>query len=377
MADKWEPYLQRIREMAESGMTDKEMFDTGQFPCETFGALSVARYRHGILSAQDVKRLSKLPIISRVVSDSAERVILAPEGSEEEPITELWDRAVKRTGREQARARLEGRARVRIMTDRPIAISLSSDWHVTTSEACDLPGLRTYAEAIRDAPGAYALGVGDMANNPIKWNPNMNEVPDEWRLVGHLFGLFGLKLLGVTSGNHDDWTKKFAGVDTLRAIAERGRVHFAPDELVWTVEIVSPSSGETTATYVIATRHKFRRNSNLNWTHACWRWMEERTGQWPLDSEGGELVPDIIAIGDSHVASTEARDFANKQIWAARMGPWQAGSAYARAKGFSSCPPTAPTFILYPDKSEPIVGHPHYQKVLRILEAERAAWGDR
>lgn len=315
----------------------------------------------------------KVPTITRVVSETPERVVVAPEGTDEEPIEELWERAVRRTGRELAKMRGEAVAVARIVTDKPIALTISSDWHIDTSSPVDLPGLRAYADAVRLTPGAWAVAVGDLVNNNIKWDKQVRDVPDEWRLLGHILGTFGLKLLGITSGNHDDWTKAAAGVDALRWMAEKERVHFAPDELTWIVELVDPKTQETTARYVVATRHKFRRESSLNWTHACFRYLEERLGQWPVGEDGGILVPDIVAIGDKHLAAVEERDFQNKTVWAARMGPWQAGSSFSRALGFASCPPTTPTFLLYPYRQKRIKGFADWRSAFETLHWEREA----
>lgn len=312
--------------------------------------------------------------ISRVVSETPERVVYAPEETEAEEWEELYERAVKRTGREVAKHLYAGIARVQIASDKPIAVSLSSDWHVSTSTACDLPGLRRYLEAIRDTPGAFGMFVGDAADNNIKWSKQMHDVPDEWRLVGGLLNIAGLKMLGVTSGNHDDWSRATAGIDALRWLSERERIHFASDELQYIIEIVDPATREMTARYSIFTRHKFRRNSNMNWTHACYRLLEERVGQWPEMEDGGALIPDVIAIGDNHLAAVEERDFANKPVFAARMGPWQVGSSFGRAMGFARCPPTAPTFILHPTRSRRIAGFADYESAFDHLRRVRAEY---
>jgi hypothetical protein len=322
-------------------------------------------------------------VLTRVVSEDVERTVYAPAETADEPIEDLWDRAAERCTRAVERGKYEGLALVQIVTDKPVAISISSDWHISTSGATDLPALRTYAEAIQQTPGAYAVAVGDLHDNPIKWTKAMTEIPDELRLVDLIFGIFGNKLLGTTDGNHESWTRMFAGVDNIRSLAERQRIHYAPDELVYVVELLKPNDGplgmvkpggEVTAKYVIATRHKFRRASQLNLTHGCWRWLEERVGQWPLGDDG-MLVPDVVAIGDSHVAAVEDRAYENKTIWAARMGPWQTSGAFARAKGFVTYRTTAPTFLLYPGHSKPIDGYSDYRRALDVLNLERAVSG--
>ena len=140
----------------------------------------------------------------------------------------------------------------------------------------------------------------------------------------------------------------------------------------WKPPRTTAATRTITATYVFAVRHKFYRNSQLNWTHGVWRWLEERIGQWPVGPDGGVMVPDVLALAHHHVASVEARDYHNKRIFAVRMGSWQASSPFSRAGGWMACPPTAPTFILYPDRSEPIYASPDYAQALGVLAAERA-----
>lgn len=374
----WQKYEPILRELVKEGLTDRQIAASGKIPGKSYTAIATARFRYGIESGEKYRRKhhGDPATLTRVVNETPERTVFAPVETEKESFDDLWDRAVKRTSREVAKIRHDGIARVQIMTDKPVAISISSDWHVSTSTACDLPGLRSYLETIRDTPGAFGLFVGDAADNNIKWSKQMHDIPDEWRLVAGLLGIVGLKMLGVTSGNHDDWSRATAGIDMLKFLTQRERLHFASDELYYIVELVDPASHKVTARYGIYTRHKFRRNSTINWTHACYRLLEERIGEWPEMEDGGTLVPDVVAIGDNHLAAVEGRTYRNKTVWAARMGPWQAGSSFGRALGFPSCPPTAPSFVLYPHKAQPIKGFADYQSALDVLRQERAEWSD-
>lgn len=331
--------------------------------------------------ASKIRRLglarTTLPTLSRIVSETPERVVYAPEETDEEPIESVWNRAAAATTRAVAKGKHEGLALIQIVTDKPVAFSISSDWHIAVNGACDLIGLRRYAEAVQQTAGAYALAVGDLHNNPIKWERATGEIPDELRIVDLIFGTFGQKLLGTTDGNHDAWSRQFAGVDNIRMLAKRGKIHYAPDELVYVVELIDPKTHNVTAKYVIATRHKYRRHSNLNFTHACWRWMEDRVNQWPIGEDGGTLIPDVYAIGDNHVAAVESRATPNGTRWAARMGPWQTSTSFGRALGYATSPPTAPTFVLYPHRAQPIAGFEDYQQGLDYLEKERRDWSEK
>lgn len=374
----WQQYEPVLRELAEQGLSDMQIVQSGRIPGKALGAIVTARHRYNIPGGDSIRNAHRADpaLLTRVVNETPERTVYATSDTDRESDADLWDRAVRRTQREVAKIRHEGIARVQIMTDKPVAVSISSDWHASMSTACDLPGLRAYLETIRDTPGAYGMFVGDAADNNIKWSKQMHDVPDEWRLVALLLNIAGLKMLGVTSGNHDDWSRATAGIDQLKFLTQRERLHFASDEIYYIIELVDPQSHAVTARYGIFTRHKFRRNSSINWTHACYRLLEERVGQWPEMGDGGTLVPDVIAIGDNHLAAVEERDFLNKPVWAARMGPWQAGSSFGRAYGFPSCPPTAPSFVLYPHRAKRIAGFADYASAFDLLRKERAEWSD-
>lgn len=306
--------------------------------------------------------------------DAGEPVaVLAPDETAPETPAAFWARAAARTRRACAVAETERRATLRIVTDKPIALGLTSDWHVSTTTATDLDGLLAVAETFAGTPGAYALGVGDMTDNPIKHRPaSPRDVPDDLRALDYLLAAWRGRLLGMTSGNHDDWSFAFAGLDSLRTMAERHRIHYAPDEIVYVVEIVDPRDRETvTARWIVATRHKFRRHSALNVTHACWRWLEDMGNEWPTDLEGRTLLPDVLAIGDNHVAAVETRSFPRGDVVAARMGSFQRGSGFARAFGFARYRPTVPTVILHPTRAVGPIAFADYRRALEHLQAAR------
>lgn len=310
--------------------------------------------------------------ITRVVRDDDGAKVIAPEETAGEPSDQFLERILKRTTYEVSRAKAEPYATLRIASDQPIALSISSDWHLSVTGPTDVEGLLAYADAIRTTPRAYAIGVGDLTDNPIKHRPtSVTEVPEELRLLDIVVGRFGGKLLATTSGNHDDWTKAFSGIDNLRNLAEKHRIHYAPDELIYQLEIVDPTDlDHITARWVIATRHKFRRHSNMNLTHACWRWFEENAHNWPQEPSGAILLPDAIAIGHNHVAAVETRTYDRGDVVACRMGSWQRTSPYTRAGGWALMPPTAPT-IVFPhirDGTQQPTAYADYRKALHTLQ---------
>lgn len=287
--------------------------------------------------------------------------VFAPDGSADEPEDAFLDRVLTSSTRSIEKAKAQRHVRLRIATRTPIALSISSDWHVAP-HGTDVAGLLAYADLIASTPGVYAIAVGDLLDNPIKHKGgSVGQIADDLRLLDILVGRFKGKLLGTTSGNHDDWSKVLAGTDHLLALAKRHRIHYAPDELLWQVEIVDPDDAElVTASYTIATRHQWRRHSNLNPLHACWTWLQEEGPNW-------DTVPDVIAIGHNHVAAHGAHQYENRDIWGLRMGAWQIDSAYARAKGFARYRPTAPTVVLPPTRADRVVAFSDPKDAIRYM----------
>ena len=292
--------------------------------------------------------------------------VFAPNASAEEPEDAFLSRVMGSSAASIAKADAQRHARLRIASREPIALSISSDWHVSP-HGTDLPGLMAYAEYVAQTPGLYAIAVGDLLDNPIRHKGgNVQQISDDLRMLDIIVGRFRGKLMGTTSGNHDDWSKLLAGTDHLAQLAQRHRIHYAPDELLWQVEIVDPDDAEhVTASYFIATRHQWRRNSNLNPCHACWTWWQEEGLNWPGH-------PDVLAIGHNHIAAVESRQFAQRDVWALRMGAWQIDSSYARAKGFARYRPTAPTVVLPPVRGARVMAFSDPHDAVRYMSSPYA-----
>jgi hypothetical protein len=330
--------------------------------------------KHGLTRYARMNKAQPLPVTVRPVAryeapqGPGYAEAFAPEGSADEAEEAFLARMLGEAARSTAKAAAQRHARLRIAADGPVALSISSDWHVS-AKGTHLQGLLEYADYVAKAPNTYAIGVGDLLDNPIKHRGgSVGGVKDELRFLDLLIGRFKGKLIGTTSGNHDDWSKVFAGTDHLKALADRHRIHYAPDELLWQVEIVDPTDPDTvTASYAIYTRHQWRRGSTLNPGHACWTWWQEEGPNWAVR-------PDVLAIGHNHVATVEQRSFADlPPVWALRMGAWQLDSDFARAKGFGRYRPTAPTVVLCPRRERDVQCFSDYREAQSYIDGVRAA----
>lgn len=319
---------------------------SGEYAWAVTLAKRIGRSPSSIINRGKFLRARPITQLTRSVHDSNGVRIFAPLVTAKEPDDAFLERVFNTTDDAVAKAQAEPYVRVRIESDVPIGFTLASDMHLTAKGATDVRGIFDLGTTVRDTPGMYLALVGDQFDNPVKHDPTeKGDVPDELRLLDLFLGRVGDKLLGMTSGNHDDWTKTAVGVDNLQTLADRHALHYVPDELVWVVEIVRPGTDDLTARWIIATRHQYYRNSNLNYCHACWRWLEDNQNNWPSEN-GMTLLPDVVAIGHNHVAAVEARPTKRGTVVACRMGAWQYSSRFTRQKGYVLSPPMAPTMIL-------------------------------
>lgn len=333
----WIEYEPVLRELAASGMTDREIFESGSIPVDTVAQLTTARHRYGIEGGDIQRRTAR---ITRVVSETPERVVYAPEETDDEPFEDLLERAVKSTDRDTAKARARRFCIAELVTTRPVALAFVSDQHLTMHGPCDVRRAFADAEAIQQTPGLFCLVGGDGVDNHIKHRAAMvgkgSRPTDEYRLYDGYLRALGHKILAVISGNHDDWTRDASGVDMVGLLAARHRLHYAPDEVVMTVRLV-PEPGAEGQEYTVKLRHQYRYNSSLNLTHTVKR----------LYDMGGDPF-DVGVVCHNHEAEVGTFNRHGLVRYAIRPGSYQVESAWSRRVGFGQSYPTCPGVVLWP-----------------------------
>ena len=367
----WSPKeLEALERGARAMMTAEQMVQT-LFPHRTRTGLNqkLASMGWGLTK---IAMAEPIPMVRPVTEYRAPAgptlaEVYAPQDSAEEDEAAFLARMVGTATASITKAAAQRHAKIRIASRGPVAISLLSDAHVS-AHGTDLAALLEYAEFVADTPGVYSLGMGDLLDNPIKHKGgNVGQIADDLRFLDLLVARFRGKLLGTTSGNHDDWSKVLAGVDHLLALAKRHKIHYAPDELLWVVEIVNPDDADdVTATYRIHTRHQWRRGSALNPCHACWTWWQEEGMNW-------DAFPDVLAIGHNHVSAVESRQFEMRDMWAIRPGTFQKDSSFARAKGYGRYRATTPTIVLPPTRADRIVCFADPQDAVQFMNGDQSA----
>ncbi len=273
---------------------------------------------------------------------------------------ELWERVEKVTNLDVARHQSERLIDISIPDDRPVGISFISDQHIRQSGPIMMARMREDAELIQRTDGLYAALGGDGVDNHIKHREAManggDKPKDSWKLYDHYLGMFSEKILAMISGNHDDWTRDFTGIDMVKNLADNNRIHYAPDEALLRLEV-----GGTP--YRVLVRHQFHSgNSRLNLNMAVKR-------LWELGNDDF----DIGVLGHHHEAAVEPFVKHGLRRWAFRPGSYQISSSYSRRKGFNHSYPTCPTVVLWPNRRQ-LVGFWDVWEAASYLNLLRENW---
>lgn len=274
----------------------------------------------------------------------------------EEPVERLWQREEQR-GAIAIRKAKEVAAFKFDAPGKNVMIAIISDMHIAPGTPVDFRKMRQDAELIRDTPGLYCVLAGDQVDNHIKHRNAIlaarSQPEDQYKLFEYYLGIIGPKCLVVTSGNHDDWTNHFAGIDMLGRIVRDKRVFYSPDEAWIDINVGSQK-------YVLAVRHQYRFGSQFNQTHTVKQWL--RLG--PRDF-------DVGVIGHHHEAALEQTIWRDRFRWVARPGSYQITSAYSRQLGFNHAIPTCPTFLFHGD-SHDITAWKSVEAMARSREAMKS-----
>jgi hypothetical protein len=345
--------------------------ESGTGNVEILAALTEAGYRRSYEAIRLKRQALNLPSefilkqMTRVASSGPNHRVYVADTNQDEPIEELLERAVKQSSRAVARAQSRPYALARIVTKHPVALTFVSDQHIQAGHgATDMARMYEDAELIQQTPSLYALLGGDGVDNHIKHRRALVEsgsLPaDEWRLYNHYLGIMGHKILGVIAGNHDHWARDFAGIDMVFELAQKQKIHYAPDEIVLMVELVDSAEADSGQRYTIKMRHKYRFNSSLNVGHTVKRMYDMAGDQF-----------DIGCVCHNHVAHLESFDRHGLTRYAVRPGSYQIQTSFGSEQGYGLSYPTCPTAILWPNERRIVPFH-DIREATEYLEVLRA-----
>lgn len=255
-----------------------------------------------------------------------------------------WAAAKRRTKATIAYHETRHQVELAFRDTKPIGISFISDQHIAQGGAVALDRMERDARLICNTSGLYAVLGGDGVDNHIKHKAAMvnseSRPAREWELYDHYLGFFGHSLVAGISGNHDDWTQDFAGVDVVSQLFKRRKLVFAPDFIVLTVRIQDGPEDEGQV-YRVKVRHQFRYESSFNKGHSIKR-------MWEMDQHDF----DVGVLCHKHEPHMEPFIKHGQMRIALRPGSYQIVTGHSRRYGFANATPTCPTVILWPGRRE-------------------------
>lgn len=205
----------------------------------------------------------------------------------------------------------------------PVAIFFVGDQHIG-NPGTDIARMFYEQEDMLATPGGYVILTGDLVDNYIVGKLQMENAKDElsvqkqWALAKEYVSLFGDRLIGVNSGNHDQWSTKLSGIDYAQQITP-DNVLYDADEIRATVSVGENEVG-------LWVRHKWRGSSIYNITHA-----QERAARFDSSK------PDVFVGAHIHQGAV-AREFIldGKRKLAMMSSSYKVYDGYQRQEGFAS-----------------------------------------
>ena len=259
-------------------------------------------------------------------------------------------------------------AEVKIRSDAPIGIVLSSDWQLG-GRGVDYDLFERHMNMVKNEPNAYMVALSNTIDGYIWPDGIWDEVAhvEEQVEIARTFAKeWKDKLLAVVGSRCHDWTKARGGISPQEmAFLENTNsgMPFFKNGGVLSVDL----NGNN---FDIAMLHKSRYHSSLNPTNPNKRVHDLR---YPAD---------IIAIAHHHVASVEDtyryEGKYQKEVTFVRTGTYKIDDAYSQSEGFGHGQKGSPMVILRHDMKDwmSFKKMEHGMTVLKMLKQEPDLWGE-
>ncbi len=244
----------------------------------------------------------------------------------------------------------------KIHTDAPILITNLSDLHLE-NRFCDRRRALEDIRLVRDTEGAFGLFGGDGIDNFIKHAAAMistEKTPAQaFAMLEYYLNEGGGKVIGGISGNHEYWTKQFAGIDQLTSIMGRLKIAYSPHRL----RVILKING---LEYHIELRHSYRFKSSINLSNQFLRMWEHSDWEWDIGLVGHTHDGPYVVPFTRH----------SKERWGGLTGSYKVFDDHGEQWGFNAAYPSSPGFILWPAHKE-IVAFKDLRRGIATLKAIR------
>jgi predicted phosphodiesterase len=253
---------------------------------------------------------------------------------------------------------------VNLPDDKPVLISVSSDWHVGHTQT-DMPALRQDLEAIKNNDGFYTILLGDLLDNVSTsvasrgmHHQQLHPVRIQKELVDEAVHFLGReKVLAMVLGNHENWSISADDFDPVEYLARKLGAPYLGAFGHININLGSER-------YRILAAHMFRMRSSFNKTHQAKRLK---------DFVGTGLI-DAVFTGHTHDSASEETYSQNHRTFFGQAGTYQKHSRYSKQLGFTASTQEMPGVVLWPDKHKIFGIHDSMTDGPLLLEAFRAKY---
>ena len=364
---QWELEIPTIKELLLAGRTVAQLGDHYGFDRDYMRTILKRLRRKGLLPTRDAME-ETLDSPAPPTLRHQEMTIQFPD----KPIAEFNYRTFLKTAIDLQRQKLEKEisqkeATIKIYTDKPFAISFTSDWHLG-SPYTDYEALLRHIDLWLSVPNLYLGTLGDITDNFILSALKSGALTalfsplDQHDVAKQLFSDLSEKVLFTQSGNHENWTSSEAGMELAQSfysnlkapyLREGGGITLVVNDLI---------------SYRLYVKHRYRFHSNFNVTNSGKRMHDMES---PFD---------IGVLGHYHVPT-----FEHTHKWSGAMqrdiiyimtGSYKVDDKWTRemglaARGTAGCP----TVIFFPNQKK-MIPFRNVEDAAVMLQALQQVWTD-
>lgn len=227
--------------------------------------------------------------------------------------------------RRESMSRNSESAEIKIQSDTPIGIVLSSDWHIGAQDT-DYETFERHMKLVKENPNLFLTALSNTIDGYIWpggiWS-EVAHIPEQVEIAKSFAREYRDKLLAVVGSRCHDWTKDRGGISPQEMAfmenVDEGMPFFQNGGLL-TIDLNGIK-------YKMAMVHKARMHSSLNVTNPNKRILDLR---WPS--------ADVVAVAHHHVASMEhavrweGED--RRDVVLVRTGTYKIDDGYSQSEGF-------------------------------------------
>lgn len=363
---KWDREVPTIKEFIRAGKTVAEMAEYYDQSKEYMRVIIKRLRRRGMLPSREAL-LAGVPDVPKRIHTQKMEISFPDKKEPNFNWRDFLQSAIDLQRQKQEKDASQLEATVKIYTDKPFAVSFSSDWHIG-SDYTDYNALLSHFDLWLQVPNLFVGLLGDHMDNFVKAKyksgmfASLFGPQDQTDVLRAMFEGLGKKILFKSGGNHEYFSFDEAGLDVAydfyRAaggapyLREGGGITLVVNDLI---------------TYRVYAKHKYRYHSSLNVTNAVKRMHDLES---PFD---------VGVIGHYHSPSIEHTyrwsGAMSKDIILIVTGSYKLDDKWARKEGFGARGVVGcPTVVFFPYEKK-VLPFRFIEDAVLFLESTNKNWG--